>query len=70
MRDIQLHLSNKGSLDYYSLSINDASIDFESNHSINNIDAEVYGTPRSGLISISNLSVNEKRKEFIKWCVR
>ena len=65
MRDIQLHLSNKGSLDYYSLSINDASIDIESNHSINNIDAEVYGTPRGGMISISNLSVNEKEKNLL-----
>lgn len=65
MRNIQVHLNNKGSLDYYSLSINDASIDIEDKYSINNIDAKVYGTSRGGLINIGNLSMNEKEKNLL-----
>ena len=65
MKNIQVHLNNEGTLDYYSLSINDASINLEDNYYLKNLDAQVYGTTRSGMLSISNLSVNQKEKNLL-----
>ena len=64
IEDIQVHLNNKGKLDYYSLTISDASVDIEDNYSLDSVDADIYGTLRSGIVNIRNLSVNMKEKMY------
>ncbi len=65
IEDIQIHLNNKGKLDYYSLTISDASVDIEDNYSLDNIDAEIYGTLRSGIVKILDLSANVQEKNIL-----
>ena len=65
IKNIQVHLNNQSSLDYFSLSLVDSSISIDNNFSFKNINARLYGTLRSGLINIDNLSINQEDNNLL-----
>ena len=65
VKNIQVHLNNRGSLDYFSLSLLDSSINIDEKFSLKNINARVYGTLLSGLINIDNLSINQEDRNLL-----
>ena len=65
IENIQLHLNNRGSVDYFSLSLVDSSINIDDNYSLKNINARLYGTLLSGLINIDNLSINQGDRNML-----
>ena len=58
IKNIQVHLNNQGSLDYFSLSLVDSLIQLNDKYTLNNINARVHGTLLSGLININGLFLN------------
>ncbi len=65
IKDIQVHLNNRGSLDYFSLYLVDSLIQLESKYFLKNINARVNGTLLSGLINIDNLSINHEDRNLL-----
>ena len=65
IEDIQVHLNNQGSLDYFSLSLKDSLIQFDDKYSLNNINARVHGTLFSGLINIDSLSISQEDRNLL-----
>jgi len=65
IENIQLHLNNRGSLDYFSLFLVDSSINIDDNYSLKNINARLHGTLLSGLINIDNLSINQGDRSML-----
>ena len=65
IKNIQVHLNNRRSLDYFSLSLVDSSIQLDDKYSLNNINARLYGTLSSGLINIDNLSISQEDRNLL-----
>ena len=65
IKNIQVHLDNQGSLDYFSLSLIDSLIKFDDKYTLDNINARVYGTLLSGLINIDSLSISQKDRNLL-----
>ena len=60
-----MHLNNRGSLDYFSLSLVDSLIQLDDKYTLNNINARVYGTLLSGLINIDGLSISQEDRNLL-----
>ena len=65
IKNIQVHLNNRGSLDYFSLSLVDSLIQLDDKYSLNNINARVYGTLLRGLINIDNASISQEDRNLL-----
>ena len=65
IKNIQVHLNNQGSLDYFTLSLKDSLIQFDDKYALNNINARVYGTLLSGLINIDSLSISQEDRNLL-----
>ena len=65
IENIQLHLNNRGSLDYFSLFLVDSSMNIDDNYSLKNINARLHGTLLSGLVNIDNLSINQGDRSML-----
>ena len=65
IENIQVHLNNRGNLDYFSLSLVNTSINIDEEYSLKNINARLYGTLLTGLINIDNLSINQKNRNLL-----
>ena len=65
LKNIQVHLNNRGSLDYYSLSLVDPSIQLDDKYTLNDINARVHGTLLSGLINIDSLSISQEDSNLL-----
>ena len=65
IKDIQVHLNNRGSLDYFSLYLVDSLTKLDDKYILKNINARVHGTLLSGLINIDNLSINQENRNLL-----
>ena len=56
---LQLHLSKKQILDYYSLSLKNISFNFRDKFFVSNISTDIYGTLNKGKVSIKNINLKQ-----------
>ena len=65
IKNIQVHLNNRGSLDYYSLYLVDPSIQLDDKYTLDNINARAYGTLLRGMINIDSLSISQEDNNLL-----
>ena len=63
---MQLHITERGNLDYFSISIKNLSLALQSEYSLKDVDADIYGTLRSGQVIVNNASVYKKQINLLE----
>ena len=55
--DLQVHLTENNSIDYFSLSLQGLDLDYQNKYFATDINADIYGTLRAGRINIKNSNI-------------
>ena len=64
--NLQIHLTKKNVIDYFSLSLQELDLDYENQYFARNISADVYGTLNTGRININNLNISSNNLSLEK----
>ena len=65
IQNMNIHISNKGEIEYYSLSVADLSMKISDEYSLKNAKFEIYGTTQKGKLYLKNLSINNNQLSYL-----